>query len=400
MPRTKGSGAPKLASFGFVLFCVVFCLLLKAALGWDISCYSCGIATDAVTKELEKTKRSTSVLKKRYSIDDDSVEDQHSVPFLRSEVRLIEAMESACEPFEGEDKTGTLVMACQQVLEDHEQDIEEWYFSKTSLLSLKEYLCEHVMQKCDGNSAEDRIRRHGKILEADGNVLKSLKTSGTPILIKFDLGVSKYQAEYNKISSSIIQKESGPPDVLLAQVKLNFFDPSIDRKVIEEYGLDRDKIPAFKLVLPDGDNDMIPTVYASDELGRDANGLVRYLKKYGNVEVNLNGNVEKFDKLAQKFVETQVNERGFVAKEMYKEWKTLYNSRKDKSTAAPEKMIESAYVYHHFMREIMNNGISYVKREYDRLSKESVNPSKRQELEAQMNILATFLTAAYLNEKS
>ncbi|XP_046744787.1 protein canopy 4 [Diprion similis] len=148
-------------------------------------CEVCKVLATELEARLEETGKSRDVLEIGYSVDD--VAPKKKKEYKKSELRLVESLEGICErileynihkeredstrfskgmsqtfktlhglvdkgvkvdlgiPYELWDKPSveitTLKTQCESLLENHEADIEEWYFEHQGIIPLSRYLC-------------------------------------------------------------------------------------------------------------------------------------------------------------------------------------------------------------------------------------------------------------------
>ncbi|KAK0170386.1 hypothetical protein PV328_010954 [Microctonus aethiopoides] len=148
-------------------------------------CEVCKVVATELESRLDETGKSHDVLEIGYSVDD--VAPKKKKEYKKSELRLIESLENVCErileynihkeredstrfakgmsqtfktlhglknkgvkvelgiPYELWDKPSAeitnLKTQCENLLEDHESDVEDWYYNHQGKVSLKRYLC-------------------------------------------------------------------------------------------------------------------------------------------------------------------------------------------------------------------------------------------------------------------
>lgn len=148
-------------------------------------CEVCKVLATELENRLEETGKSRDVLELSYSLDD--VAPKKKKEYKKSELRLVESLDGVCErileynihkeredstrfskgmsqtfktlhglvdkgvkvdlgiPYELWDKPSveitTLKTQCESLLENHENDIEEWYFEHQGKIPLSRYLC-------------------------------------------------------------------------------------------------------------------------------------------------------------------------------------------------------------------------------------------------------------------
>ncbi|KAK9508784.1 hypothetical protein O3M35_006258 [Rhynocoris fuscipes] len=149
-------------------------------------CEVCKILAIELENRLDETGKTNEVIETGYSVDD--IKPKKRREYKKSELRLLESLDGICEkileynihkertdssrfakgmsqtfktlhglvekgvkvdlgiPHELWDKPSVEITnmksKCESVLEDHESDIEDWYFNHQSEVPLKKYLCQ------------------------------------------------------------------------------------------------------------------------------------------------------------------------------------------------------------------------------------------------------------------
>ncbi|XP_014611428.1 PREDICTED: protein canopy homolog 3 [Polistes canadensis] len=179
----------------FLLFCVTYfvffvpCLASKEleehGVKYANQCEACKVVATELEARLDETGKTHDVLEIGYSVDD--IAPKKRKEYKKSELRLVESMENICErilqynihkertdstrfakgmsqtfktlhglvdkgvkvelgiPYELWDNPSveitTLKSQCEKLLENHEQDIEDWYYNYQGKVPLMKYLC-------------------------------------------------------------------------------------------------------------------------------------------------------------------------------------------------------------------------------------------------------------------
>ncbi|KAH0946729.1 hypothetical protein HN011_005569 [Eciton burchellii] len=172
-------------------------------------CEVCKVLAVELQARLDETGRTHDVLEIGYSVDD--VVPKKKKDYKKSELRLLESLEDVCErileynihkerkdstrfargtsqtfktlhdlvdkgvkvdlgiPYELWDKPSveitTLKVQCEDLLENHEADIEEWYYNHQGKVPLIRYLCSERALKGDNDSCLHEKGDIGKDLE-------------------------------------------------------------------------------------------------------------------------------------------------------------------------------------------------------------------------------------------
>lgn len=159
-------------------------------------CEVCKVVATELQARLDETGRTRDVLEIGYSVDD--VAPKKKKDYKKSELRLLESLENVCErileynihkertdstrfargtsqtfktlhdlvdkgvtvdlgiPYELWDKPSveitTLKTQCEELLENHEGDIENWYHNHQGKISLTKYLCSERALKGNNDS--------------------------------------------------------------------------------------------------------------------------------------------------------------------------------------------------------------------------------------------------------
>ncbi|XP_076246323.1 FGF signaling regulator protein canopy b [Calliopsis andreniformis] len=177
-------------------------------------CEVCKVVATELEARLDETGKTRDVLEIGYSVDD--VLPKKKMEYKKSELRLVESLENVCErileynihkersdstrfakgmsqtfkalhglkdrgvkvelgiPYELWDKPSveitTLKTQCENLLENHESDIEDWYHSHQGKIPLIRYLCSERALKGEddsclkekGDAADDAARKRSK----------------------------------------------------------------------------------------------------------------------------------------------------------------------------------------------------------------------------------------------
>ncbi|XP_034242477.1 protein canopy 4 [Thrips palmi] len=175
-------------------------------------CEVCKILAIELENRLEETGKSKDVIEIGYSLDD-AGSKKKKTKYKKSELRLVESLEGICErvleynihkertdstrfakgmsqtfrtlhglvnkgvkvelgiPQELWDKPSVEITnmktQCEMLLEEHESDIEEWYFKSEGNVPLKSYLCSQLVLQNGDDSC---------LLESDNDGLANSKT--------------------------------------------------------------------------------------------------------------------------------------------------------------------------------------------------------------------------------
>ncbi|CAK9821308.1 Protein canopy 4 [Anthophora retusa] len=173
-------------------------------------CEVCKVVATELEAKLDETGKTHDVLEIGYSVDD--VLPKKKKEYKKSELRLIESMEGLCErileynihkerkdstrfakgmsqtfkalhglvdrgvdvklgiPYELWDKPSveitTLKSQCEDLLENHEFDIEEWYYNHQGKVPLIRYLCsERALKEDDDTCLKEKGETNSEIKE-------------------------------------------------------------------------------------------------------------------------------------------------------------------------------------------------------------------------------------------
>ncbi|XP_058798165.1 protein canopy 4 [Phymastichus coffea] len=164
-------------------------------------CEVCRVVATELEARLDETGKTSDVLEIGYSVDD--VAPKKRKEYKKSELRLIESLENVCErileynihkertdstrfakgmsqtfktlhglvdkgvkvelgiPYELWDNPSAeitdLKTKCEDLLENHESDIEEWYYHHQGDIALTKYLCsERALKESDDSCLKDK----------------------------------------------------------------------------------------------------------------------------------------------------------------------------------------------------------------------------------------------------
>ncbi|KAL1453150.1 hypothetical protein WDU94_007320 [Cyamophila willieti] len=158
-------------------------------------CEACKVLAIELESRLAETGKSNDVIELGYSIDD---KNKKKTKYKKSELRLVESLEGVCDRIleynihkERSDSTRfakgmsetfktlhglvdkgvkvdlgipmdlwnkpsveitQLKSQCESLLEDHDEDIEDWYFKRQGEVSLKQFLCSEKALRSDDQS--------------------------------------------------------------------------------------------------------------------------------------------------------------------------------------------------------------------------------------------------------
>ncbi|CAH1391192.1 unnamed protein product [Nezara viridula] len=203
-----------------VLFFLTFITLVSSGpeenegVKYANKCEVCKILATELENRLEETGRTNEILEIGYSIDD--VKPKKKAHYRKSELRLLESLDGICNkileynihkertdstrfakgmsqtfktlhglvdkgvkvelgiPHELWDKPSVeitdLKSQCEKVLEEYEEDIENWYFHHQGMVSLKQYLCAEKFLKgshyeCLKEELQENIKGETNILQ-------------------------------------------------------------------------------------------------------------------------------------------------------------------------------------------------------------------------------------------
>ncbi|CAL7933845.1 unnamed protein product [Xylocopa violacea] len=180
----------------FLFYCVIGGPEEEQGVKYANKCEVCKVVATELEAKLDETGKTHDVLEIGYSVDD--VLPKRKKEYKKSELRLVESMEDLCErileynihkertdstrfakgmsqtfktlhelvnkgvkvelgmPYELWDKPSveitTLKSQCEDLLENHESDIEEWYHNHQGKIPLIRYLCSERALKGDDDS--------------------------------------------------------------------------------------------------------------------------------------------------------------------------------------------------------------------------------------------------------
>ncbi|XP_029041833.1 protein canopy homolog 3 [Osmia bicornis bicornis] len=195
-------------------------------------CEVCKVVATELEARLDETGKTRDVLEIGYSVDD--VLPKKKMEYKKSELRLLESMEDLCErileynihkersdstrfskgmsqtfkalhglvdkgvkvelgiPYELWDKPSveitTLKSQCEDLLENHESDIEEWYYNYQREIPLIRYLCsERALKGGDDSCLKEKGETNSDTKEKKKKKKKSTKPEDTKKDVKEEL---------------------------------------------------------------------------------------------------------------------------------------------------------------------------------------------------------------------
>ncbi|RZC36424.1 ERp29 N domain containing protein [Asbolus verrucosus] len=194
------------------------------------------------------------------------------------------------------------------------------------------------------------------------------------VLVKFDVAYpygDKHEV-FTKLAEELVKNQ----DLILAEVGVKDYGDKENEQLALKFGITKDDLPAIRLFIKHK-----PEVEFPKTAEWVLDNLRNLIRDNTDIYIGLPGCLEKFDKLAVEFVNS-----GNKQKELEQAERAVNDVTVEEKNAAN--------VYVKFMKKILENGISFVKQEYARLSKilkeGKVNEKKKLELSHRLNILRSF----------
>ncbi|XP_076765907.1 FGF signaling regulator protein canopy b [Xylocopa sonorina] len=194
----------------FLFYCVIGGPEEEQGVKYANKCEVCKVVATELEAKLDETGKTHDVLEIGYSVDD--VSPKRKKEYKKSELRLVESMEDLCErileynihkersdstrfakgmsqtfktlhelvnkgvkvelgmPYELWDKPSveitTLKSQCEDLLENHESDIEDWYHNHQGKIPLIRYLCsERALKGDDDSCLKEKGETGGEVKE-------------------------------------------------------------------------------------------------------------------------------------------------------------------------------------------------------------------------------------------
>ncbi|CAH1111789.1 unnamed protein product [Psylliodes chrysocephalus] len=196
------------------------------------------------------------------------------------------------------------------------------------------------------------------------------------VLVKFD--VAYPYGDKHEIFNSLASEIVGIPDFVLGQVGIKDYGQHENENFGKQFGiLSKEDLPALRLFVQGEDE---PFAFEKKMPWNNEN-LKKFVRDHTNIYLGLPGCIEKFDKLAHKFIAEGAKED--VLEETQNE--------ANKLTLEKEKEIADSYIK--VMKKVIDNGYSFILQEDSRLEKileGKVNEKKKRELSNRRNILKAF----------
>lgn len=195
-------------------------------------------------------------------------------------------------------------------------------------------------------------------------------------IIKFDIAYpyGKKQEEYTKLSAA----GRGSVDLLVAEVGVKDYGDMENMDLAERFNVKKDDFPVVKLFLS-GHED--PIDFDGDFTDEE---LKKFIRRHSEVYIGLQGCLEVFDRIADKFIATEnLNERKSLLREAEDEW--------DKIKSQSDQKIAETYVK--IMRRVVEKGSDFIDLEKTRVRgvmAGQITKEKRDEMEGRLNILKSF----------
>ncbi|XP_031549782.1 endoplasmic reticulum resident protein 29-like [Actinia tenebrosa] len=195
------------------------------------------------------------------------------------------------------------------------------------------------------------------------------------VLVKFDKQYA--YGEKEDIFKEFCKKASSQSELLVAEVGVAEYGDKDNDDLRERFKLKKEDFPYYMLFLQDQEQ----PVHFKGEIKEDA--LTAFVSKHAGLWIGLQGCVEKFDKLAEKFLNSAITK----ADEVISEAETLLKETKHK------KYQTAGDIYVKIMKKVKENGEDYIKNEVSRVNKllkDKITEKKRELFTIRLDILTSF----------
>uniref|UniRef100_A0A646QHS0 Endoplasmic reticulum resident protein 29 n=1 Tax=Hemiscolopendra marginata TaxID=943146 RepID=A0A646QHS0_9MYRI len=196
------------------------------------------------------------------------------------------------------------------------------------------------------------------------------------VLVKFDTPYpyGEKQDEF----SAVAEAARTVPDLLIAEIGVKDYGEKENQDLAEKYGVKKEDFPVLKLFLR-GTEEPIP--YTGEEFKSD--NLKQFIREKSGLYIGLSACLEKFDKLAQEFMDAKAEHRNVILNQAEELIKEINDDQQKKS----------AQVYIKMMSKVIERGDDLVENEVERLTniqKSKITKEKKEEMQARLNILQSF----------
>ncbi|XP_038059874.1 endoplasmic reticulum resident protein 29-like [Patiria miniata] len=202
------------------------------------------------------------------------------------------------------------------------------------------------------------------------------------VLVKFDESYpyGEKQEEYKVV----VARGSSQPDLIIAEVGISDYTDNGSKELAERFGIAKDDRPVYKLFLQ-GQTD--PIDYTGEI---KSSSILEFVRERSGLWIGLEGCLENYDKLVEKFVKGDEKEQRRV----------LEAAKDGQEKLSTDEEKKSANVYVKMMEKMLEKGKGFAATEVERvqkLLKEKLTAAKKKLFEVKQNILLSF--KSFVNRK-
>ncbi|GLH05240.1 hypothetical protein R5R35_010487 [Gryllus longicercus] len=196
-------------------------------------------------------------------------------------------------------------------------------------------------------------------------------------VIKFDVAYP-YGAKHDEFAK-VAETTYSIPELLVGEVGVKDYGEKENSDLAERYKVNKDDFPVIKLFVAGKDE---PVTFTNSDFTAD--NIKKFIRSNSEVYVGLQGCIDKFDALANKFVKTADTDlKKIILREAEDMW--------DKTSGRADQ--KAAEVYVKTMRKSLEKGDDFIEKEMKRvqnLAKGKVSKEKKEEILQRINILQSF----------
>ncbi|KAK3867907.1 hypothetical protein Pcinc_026668 [Petrolisthes cinctipes] len=197
-------------------------------------------------------------------------------------------------------------------------------------------------------------------------------------MVKFDVAYpyGKKHEEYVKLSAA----GRGSPELLVAEVGVKDYGDMENVDLAERFGVDKEQFPHVLLFVKGKEQ---PIIFQGEFKAEE---LKKFIRKNSVVYIGLEGCLETFDRLVDRFMATKSSpDRRVLLREAEDEW--------DKLRSPSDHKIAETYVK--LMRKVLEKGDDFVKTEKTRveglMAGKKITKEKKDEMLGKLNVLKSFI---------
>lgn len=197
-------------------------------------------------------------------------------------------------------------------------------------------------------------------------------------IVKFDVAYpyGKKHEEFVKLSAA----GRGSPELLVAEVGVKDYGDMENVDLAERFGVDKEQFPHVLIFVKGKDE---PIAFHGEFKNEE---LKKFIRQNSEVYIGLEGCLETFDRLTDKFMATKsAPDRRALLREAEDEW--------DKLKSPSDHKIAETYVK--MMRKVLEKGDDFVATEKTRveglMAGKRITKEKKNEMQGRLNIIKSFI---------